>query len=53
LFQWFQFPDTGPSWEVEAHVTAANLVNRFWENVGVTREEFDGKEIKPSAEFIG
>ena len=42
-----------PLWEVEEHVTAAALVKRFWDDVGVTREEFDGKEIKPSAKFIG
>lgn len=51
--QWFQFPETDSTWERESNVTAAELVRKFWESVGVTREEFNGEKIDASPEFIG
>lgn len=44
------------SWEVEGNVMAADLMGRFWENVGITREKFnnnEGNKIEATPQFIG
>ncbi|KAH9983189.1 hypothetical protein BJV77DRAFT_1073035 [Russula vinacea] len=55
LLQWFQYPDSLSSWVMADQVTAADLVSRFWDDVGMTREEFEGAEnlVKASPQFIG
>ncbi|KAH9984340.1 hypothetical protein BJV77DRAFT_1072221 [Russula vinacea] len=54
LLRWFQYPDSLSSWVAADQVTAADLVSRFWDDVGMTREEFEGAEnlVKASPQFI-
>ena len=51
--QWFQFPEIESSWEPEENVTAGNLVEKFWKDVKVNKEQFDGQVILASEEYIG
>ena len=51
--QWFKYPESSSTWENEVNVNAAHLVRRFWDDLGITREEFDGELIQASDDFIG
>jgi hypothetical protein len=51
--QWFQFPDSDSEWVMEKEVSAADLISKFWVEVGVPRESFNGTLIECSAKFIG
>jgi hypothetical protein len=50
--QWFQFPDSDSEWVLESKVTAATLVDKFWGDVGVRKEDFSGQHIECSPLFI-
>jgi hypothetical protein len=50
--QWYQFPESASEWVLESKVTAATLVDKFWGNVGVSRENFKGQHVECSIEFI-
>jgi hypothetical protein len=52
--QWFKRPDAESGWVYEKKVTAAELVEKFWEDVSVTQEAFtsNGKHVDASAQFI-
>jgi hypothetical protein len=52
ISQWFQFTDGESSWVDEAEVTAAHLLDRFWNHVGHPREQFSSGEILSTQEFI-
>jgi hypothetical protein len=51
--QWYTFGDDESEWVPENQVMAADLVRRFWDDVGTTREDFKGPLVKSSDEFIG
>jgi hypothetical protein len=34
-------------------VNADDLVGKFWNHLGIAREDFDGTEVTSSFEFIG
>jgi hypothetical protein len=38
---------------VLVNVNAAHLVRRFWDDLGITWEEFNGELIQASDDFIG
>jgi Chromo (CHRromatin Organisation MOdifier) domain len=52
--QWFKFPDDECTWAEEGHVNnCKKLVKMFWEDLGITKSEFDGQEVRASLENIG
>jgi hypothetical protein len=51
--QWFRYPESESDWVPEKNISAGDLVQNFWENLGVPRESIRGKPIECSAEFIG
>jgi hypothetical protein len=50
--QWFQYPDA--EWEDAKNVNnAKKLVKKFWADLNVRVDDFDGKEVHASDENIG
>jgi hypothetical protein len=42
------------TWEPEKNITASELVRKFWENVGLDRDQFtdNGRRVEASSQFI-
>jgi hypothetical protein len=51
--QWFKYSDSASSWEYEANINAPHLMKKFWEHLGIKRENYNGKLVKSKDEFIG